>query len=373
LFALLSDPDLPLTGVARCLYAIGTRAKLPSDFLAFAANVIDRCDIHSPESLLLRRLLIVLHQIPSQPGIPTPFLASPVPSLYCAGLRSVSQVVLKPPSETALAALLRDNFWVALESFYRFADLPAPSEAFGRLISWLLSHDSCRMVHFQILQAIAEIIPTAEKATFLNMGSIIPTAIQLIPAINDQLRYLCRLSDQLLTQPTSFPLAKIYIAALGQRASKSASRREKEAMVTDHLAMWLTGYQYTESYAMDEIVFEWATLIHEKLGPDQVLGHLCYQFYKHVRFLPLFVGLGRFLRKLRLVLQAGIIQDVIEHTAMVIPCQAHAMAFLLINRVDHTRLAVELAVFGGDCPQSEAILARHPELMEELERVKNAT
>ena len=193
--------------------------------------------------------------------------------------------------------------------------------------------------------------------------------------MNDELMKLIKITDTLLTKPGNFILFRSYLMAARYRAKTALNTQQEETYLSDCITNWMQKCKEFDCYQMGDIVFEWEGLIFSTNGIEQLLSTVCYQFVKYMpRFLPLFVGLSRFVRSyIKSASKNDVekIQLTLKNSALLINEKCHALSLLLLDKKEYYRTAVELASFDKDCPESDALIDSNPLFVDLLKEAKN--
>jgi hypothetical protein len=106
---------------------------------------------------------------------------------------------------------------------------------------------------------------------------------------------------------------------------------------------------------MAEIIYEWILLIFRYAGPSHVVTFVTN--YSGIRFFPFLVATLRFLKLLNRDSSTHLsgIQKQLIAAGKLVNCNAHGAALRCIATFTQLKLALDLAVFSGDGPETLAI------------------
>jgi hypothetical protein len=373
----LDGESIPVCCIVQCLVAISRRLprSQPNQSLSDCIqHLCERTDPHSPECVSGTILLLQWFVNPTiDPKLIADLVSYQVPSFFSIALRLFSQL-LQAKDQYPIQHFIKPNLTLFFTEYPNYVALASPSEAITYPIASMLSQQTFHSCHHRIVKSLPLIMTPHDRASFSSICICIFRAIRVAdPADSEPVRFLCELSDSLVTEPASFALMQQFMASLNERGRKASSPDRKEAFFMDQVALWLKRCAATDCYRMADIVFEWLKLIYENIGLEQMLSIVCLQFHKYCpRFFPLFVGLAKYFRiHLRSPQKRGLISEALQRSALVNTCRAHALATLLLDKREHRKLACDLAAFSGDCAESELIIESHPELKEILERAQH--
>ena len=167
----------------------------------------------------------------------------------------------------------------------------------------------------------------------------------------------------------SLSLFNVYIMSVSERLSKCPDDKSKDDFLIDTIEKWKATCGVCDCMAMPDVVFEWERLIYQKMGPQRMFSYVIFIYKYTERFFPFFVGFVKFVRT---VLMKNImsneqdVEDFLKTFAVMGRCRSQSLAFLLTNDRKYTKVALSLAVFDKDCPESEAIINSDPKLLELL-------
>jgi hypothetical protein len=107
---------------------------------------------------------------------------------------------------------------------------------------------------------------------------------------------------------------------------------------------------------MAEIICKWILLIFRYAGPSHVVPFVTN--YSGIGFFPFLVAILRFLRLLKRDSSTHLsgIQKQLIAAGSLVNCNAHGTALRWIASFTQLKLALDLAVFSGDCPETLAIM-----------------
>jgi hypothetical protein len=214
-----------------------------------------------------------------------------------------------------------------------------------------------------VLSAADNIIPYPRTAEFLPLAACLSEMLSrcMDGKQNSAIRkgLLDRVGD-LATVPTCLGLVKAYMKLFSTRIDKLQSPAEKERSLLQLANSWFDG-KATDCYRFIDILYEWVYMIFHYVGVKPAIAFIVGRAAKSgIRYFAAIVAIHKFLARLKLQSfeQLGVVQADLTAAAKQLECRAHAAALELIATFEHTKTALDLATFERDCPESDALLDR---------------
>jgi hypothetical protein len=296
------------------------------------------------------------------PHLAGEFMHRRIPSFFCAGLRLFDRA-LSCLSEKRLPRLLKHGFPLLIRYFPRFMNLFPIAETAGTAWIAILSNPALKQFCSVLLSNAPRLIPSNADAAFSAISLCIPQIVQFVIGQKQYVDVSKQLLDQmdaLLTSPPSILLAKIYVKTLAIRLER-VPPDERGTQALSLFQDWVMNrLEESDSYVISDLIFDWCVTVLRVHAQADWTCLTCGLFHRAPRFFPVFVALSKFVRT-RFYDQKPEarphLRDIFIAAAQSIPCRAHATAMrhLLDARIDKPLL--DLASFGSDCPESDALAA----------------
>jgi hypothetical protein len=165
-------------------------------------------------------------------------------------------------------------------------------------------------------------------------------------------------AGDLVTIPTCIGLAKAYMKLVSTRIDKLKSPAEKERSLLQLANSWFDG-KATDCYSFADIIYDWVYMIFHYVGVKPAIGFIIGRISKSgIRYFAAIVAIHKFLSRLKLQSfdELSVLQADLTAAARRLECRAHATALELIASFEYTKTALDLAAFERDCPESDALL-----------------
>jgi hypothetical protein len=370
---------LPIAQAARCLLLLSSVSET-GKFTDFTCLILSIWPAITPEAGLLYLAISKTNRRrlfdEAIPRIASEFLEQQQPSLFCVGLRLVSRGLAVLPDK-GIQSLLKHCLTRLTKQFVRFIRLPTVSEIASASFLAILTTPSYKKGVAHVLNAADKIIPYPDAAEF---PPLVFCLLEMLSRCMDGKqtdsvhKHLTIKARALVTIPASYFLAKTYIRVVSTRIEKLVDVQNREASLWKLVNAWFDGGP--DCYNMCDIVREWMFMIYHAVGVRAVITFIHHRISKPgLRFFVVIAAIHRFLTGLRS--QASTSMETIRAdleaagTQLEASCTARGVALRLIANGTDVKSALDLASWGADCPETEAILRAlrggdTPEQTEEL-------
>lgn len=193
-------------------------------------------------------------------------------------------------------------------------------------------------------------LPQIDTPKFFALTGVLPELIRAMKPNTSQSNKVSEYAAALVAHVGAFEL---FIATTTATIdSEDFDQRDRISTVTDLLIKWCSKCCGADTYDLDRRIYEWSKVLMIYCGVDDTVLHLCYTISKYMpRLLPYLSAIMRFSRENPDINIAGPLEasSLLSHT------RVHGEALKAAARKDF-KLALKLASFDRDCPESDAIL-----------------
>lgn len=363
--------ELPAVQVARCVQVM-----IPLISQSRRGAVVDHfLNEFSPVSPMSAILLLITSKISDRtsvferdaPSRAEEFFKRKIPSYFFAGMR-LFWCALNSLPEKRIQSLMKHCLARIIRLFPVFMNLSGASTLVANSLARILVLPQFKKYHSQVLPSADKLIPPPSHPAFLKAhASCISEVVALTSGVKGMAEISAKMNtivDALFTDPMTPSLMTDLVLVVGALAEKK-SDTERQQFVLGKMKEWTDSMKSRDCYALADIIFSWSILLFRYCSSDNYIPVITKEFFeKTFRFLPVFIGVMKFLVELETskasAEQIGAIEEGIREQAHVIEesCRAHALALELMTEPSTRKVARDLAKFDRDCNESEAIVTQ---------------
>ncbi|OHT14401.1 hypothetical protein TRFO_15175 [Tritrichomonas foetus] len=340
--------------------------------LNYANNFLTLISPSSPEIYLLYVIIETLSRNNKTYSKEVPkecehLLNTYYPSMFITGVMLFTHA-LKTLQSDRLQSLMKHSLNIIIRKLRKhFKLFPVPESTAISLVN-ILNNTALKKHHQQFVSGLSEIIPACDDASFSSYYIVLAHALSATednPKLAEESQiFKKRMSELIQNPPCTAFLLKTYIKMIIARAEKIQPKAKQEYYVMEEMSSFMNNLQnQCDFYDLSSVICEWCSALNRFNGFTQLLPVMTDQIFRNSpRFFPVFVGVSLFLKKYKMACPN---QELISRVnASFVGCgkqmtlihRAHGVAMQLLTDPSKMSLALDLASFEDDCPESDSIL-----------------